>query len=272
MRLTCPNCGAQYEVPGEVIPQGGRDVQCSNCGETWFQAHPDHPGAAPVDTDPSPADEAPDWVEDEFEGESQGEAPGDEVEDAAAAARRGLAPDIAGVLREEAAREAEARAAEARGGVESQPELGLNPPENENDRRSHQAKARMARLQGTSAPREEAEDDDIEPGSRRDFLPDIDEISSTISANPTRAPRDISARDGSRVAPGPARRGGFGRGMRLALLLAIIATALYILAPRLGAALPALDGPLAAYVETIDGLRARLHDGVSDIAATLRGG
>lgn len=41
MRLSCPNCGAQYEVPVEVIPQEGRDVQCSNCGHTWFQVHPD---------------------------------------------------------------------------------------------------------------------------------------------------------------------------------------------------------------------------------------
>lgn len=37
MRLTCPNCGAQYEVPEEAIPEDGRDVQCSNCGDTWFQ-------------------------------------------------------------------------------------------------------------------------------------------------------------------------------------------------------------------------------------------
>ena len=42
MRLSCPNCGAQYEVPAEVIPENGRDVQCSNCGHTWFQLHPDH--------------------------------------------------------------------------------------------------------------------------------------------------------------------------------------------------------------------------------------
>ena len=40
MRLVCPNCGAQYEVPDDVIPETGRDVQCSNCGDTWFQKHP----------------------------------------------------------------------------------------------------------------------------------------------------------------------------------------------------------------------------------------
>lgn len=37
MRLVCPNCGAQYEVDDRVIPEGGRDVQCSSCGHAWYQ-------------------------------------------------------------------------------------------------------------------------------------------------------------------------------------------------------------------------------------------
>lgn len=37
MRLICPRCGAQYEVDDVVIPAAGRDVQCSGCGQTWFQ-------------------------------------------------------------------------------------------------------------------------------------------------------------------------------------------------------------------------------------------
>ncbi|MEM9343589.1 MAG: zinc-ribbon domain-containing protein [Pseudomonadota bacterium] len=37
MRLTCPNCDTQYEVDSSMIPPSGRDVQCSNCGWTWFQ-------------------------------------------------------------------------------------------------------------------------------------------------------------------------------------------------------------------------------------------
>lgn len=37
MRLICPNCRAQYEVDDNVIPESGRDVQCSACGHTWFQ-------------------------------------------------------------------------------------------------------------------------------------------------------------------------------------------------------------------------------------------
>ena len=37
MRLVCPNCDAEYEVDATVIPDTGRDVQCSNCGHAWFQ-------------------------------------------------------------------------------------------------------------------------------------------------------------------------------------------------------------------------------------------
>lgn len=46
MRLTCPNCNAQYEVDASVIPDAGRDVQCSSCGHSWFQT-PEATQAAP---------------------------------------------------------------------------------------------------------------------------------------------------------------------------------------------------------------------------------
>ncbi len=36
IRLICPNCDTNYQVPDETIPDAGRDVQCSNCGLTWF--------------------------------------------------------------------------------------------------------------------------------------------------------------------------------------------------------------------------------------------
>ncbi len=51
MRLMCPNCEAQYEVSDSVIPLHGRDVQCSNCGQTWFQTHPQSEPEAPADED-----------------------------------------------------------------------------------------------------------------------------------------------------------------------------------------------------------------------------
>ena len=59
MRLICPNCGAQYEVDDAVIPDAGRDVQCSNCGHTWFQqpAHLDADLAEELGEDFDPPEE-----------------------------------------------------------------------------------------------------------------------------------------------------------------------------------------------------------------------
>ncbi len=88
MRLSCPNCGAQYEVPLEVIPTAGRDVQCSNCGHTWFQIHPDEDielaeevGGSTPDQGWMPAGtEAGDVVAREAAEDPVGQSEGDEVQ------------------------------------------------------------------------------------------------------------------------------------------------------------------------------------------------
>lgn len=36
MRLTCPNCGVEYEVPEGLVPPDGKHVQCTNCHTRWF--------------------------------------------------------------------------------------------------------------------------------------------------------------------------------------------------------------------------------------------
>ncbi len=40
MRLTCPNCGAEYETPEGLIPAGGKHVQCTACHTRWFARGP----------------------------------------------------------------------------------------------------------------------------------------------------------------------------------------------------------------------------------------
>lgn len=72
MRLVCPNCSAQYEVDGSMIPDDGRDVQCSNCGHTWFEL----PG-------PRQADEDSLSASDMFAGDGEDEAFADAPEPAA---------------------------------------------------------------------------------------------------------------------------------------------------------------------------------------------
>lgn len=37
MRIVCPRCVAQYEVDESAIPATGREVQCANCENIWFQ-------------------------------------------------------------------------------------------------------------------------------------------------------------------------------------------------------------------------------------------
>src|SRR6056297_2059498 len=124
MRLICPNCGAQYEVPSEVIPETGRDVQCSNCGDTWFQHHPDH--APPPPAEDTPAADPHGWSEEPAE-DAAGTAERADADPGGTAEgpRRELDPEVTSVLREEADREKQAREAEGRAGLETQPDLGL---------------------------------------------------------------------------------------------------------------------------------------------------
>ena len=213
LQLTCPNCGAQYEVPDEVIPTSGRDVQCSNCGDTWFQHHPDHvpepqtaePAEAEWDAPSEPeapqeedteeqfavsedadediAEEISDGIADDISAETQ------DARDEQPAARRELDPTVADVLREEAELERAARASDTGESLETQPELGLSETLDDAAKRSAEAEARMARLRGDVVDDIEGVADGVEPdiepdpGNRRDLLPDIDEINSSLDSD-----------------------------------------------------------------------------------------
>lgn len=300
MRLVCPNCAAQYNVDDRVIPPGGRDVQCSNCGQTWFQtgaerprvrpagtppaaeppaaAPPEMPAATPAQAPappaapaaaavPAPAPEAPppeppaatralpvleddeDWEDDEpmdhlppARGAGIGPAPRPPGAEAGPVqGRRVLDEAVLAILREEAEREARARRAETQG-VETQGELGLAPPAPVPGR----AKADAAPPHPAPAPAP------AEP------LPDAQEINATLAA------REAESAD---AAPAGRRRGGFAAGFSLMLLLAALALALYLLAPQIGAAVPALADPLAAYAAAVDAARLWLDRAVAGLAA-----
>ena len=290
MRLICPNCGAQYEVPTEVIPDAGRDVQCSDCGTTWFQHHPDHPpavedaqtadGPAPAAA-PSPAeDTSDDWQDDtadygaEEDDTYAEDLPEDKAEEETVAPpepkRREIDPSVADVLREEAERETRAREQD-RGTVETQQELGLTETDNDAQRRSEEARARMARLRGEVQPPSVEDDlDDIDPASRRNLLPDIDEINSSLDSDRSQdeAPAAPVVTDMSGAKP----KSGFRSGFRLAVILAVLALLIYIFAPQLAEMVPQLTAPLAAYVDTVNGWRAGLDDLIQNLASSLSEG
>lgn len=276
MRLICPNCGAQYEVPDGVIPPQGRDVQCSNCGNTWFQPHPDNdpdlaeeldqdlPPTAPQDEtdlleEPEDSFDAPE-PEPEFEPEFEPEPEAD-PEPAPQPSRRELDPSIAELLREEAEFEARHRASE-NPGLETQPDLGLEEPSSdEAARRALEARRRMASRRGMEedqlTPQQDDSDDEGDPledhvSSRRELLPDIEEINSSLNADgrrPSRADDHVPGADTALPAPRPS---GFRRGFALGLLVIVLAWALYVFSGQIAAKVPQLAQPLEQYTRTVD--------------------
>ncbi len=240
MRLICPNCDAEYEVDDSAIPDGGRDVQCSNCGHAWFQMPPAVESdlaeeealfgrAEPVTAPPPvPQTRAPETREGE-PGAAEFIAPQPEP---APLARRALDENLMAVLREEAEREAAARRAE-QAPIETQTEMPLAAPS--------EALRRIARLKGQPAEPEPAP---VRAGSRRELLPDIEEINSSLRT----AGADGVVTDEAL----PPRRGGFRSGFLFSLLLAGVGAAVYATAPRLAQQFPQAGSVLDGYVQSVD--------------------
>ncbi|KUJ76431.1 hypothetical protein AVO45_11575 [Ruegeria marisrubri] len=247
MRLTCPKCGAQYEVPDEVIPEGGRDVQCSNCDNTWFQKRAGETAETPP---PEASETRPTHVEAQVaakppaakpaprkpEMAGQAARPGDVAERPRTppAAERSVDPNVASILREEAAREAELRAREA-GNLESQPDLGLEAP---------------ASAEPVRKPEQPADERARE--TRRGALPDIEEINATLRS-------EVAAEQADRDKQPQRKPDGFMRGFALIVILGVVLILLYSNAQQIGEAVPQADPALASYVALIDQARIWLE-------------
>ncbi len=275
MRLKCPSCGAQYEVPDDVIPEDGRDVQCSNCGNTWFQGQDtsNSPQAleaaakAPKDAVWHPevdadVDDGPSVNQEAAPGSSSPPAP---------PKRRELDPSVADILREEAELEARARQAEA-GGLEEQPDLGLQEPEDEAAKRARQAQERMRKLRGenpeAAAVAAAASAITDRPKSRRDMLPDVEEINQTLRAsNERREVRSVQAD----LEDEDETSGGFGRGFLYTILLFAIGAALYVYAPQVAETVPQLAAPMETYVIMVDQLRGWLDSQIAIVMQMING-
>ncbi len=285
MRLICPNCGAQYEVDDSVIPEQGRDVQCSNCGHSWFQ-QPAHRDAELAEELGMPLPDTEDTAIEEI-GVEESNAEDDRVEDAvsgmmAAEAeaepelssepeRRGLDPDVANVLREEAEREAAARQAEAEG-LESQPELGLKDAAEDSSERSAAARARMARLRGldeTSPEAEAAAAAGASAASRKELLPDVEEINSSLRASEDRDGGAPGEDGHGETGDAPRRRGGRWLS-RLIILVVFLGLIVYVLAPLIVEHLPQAEPYLRVYVDWANGLRAQIDQLIQAGAAWVQ--
>ena len=267
MRLTCPNCDAQYEVPDEVVPAAGRDVQCSNCGQTWFQHHPDHAPTEEEEATLGTNTPAPD------EETSPPPVPGPVAEPQ----RKQLDPAVADVLRQEAEAEFEARKRRQSSPLESQPDLGLDAgdqrpppaPEQDPDRRALDAKNRMARMRGEPEGASEAAATAAAISSRRELLPDIEEINSTLRNDQSPSGMDADARKELGAGGTRKKKRNFKRGFLMMVLIAVILLLIYIYAPQIAQAVPALDGTLTGYVAWVDQLRIALDGQIKALLSWL---
>lgn len=282
MRLICPNCGAQYEVDDSLVPDSGRDVQCSNCGHGWFQRPLHRDAGLAAEMGRAPAEPAQEMPEPKRAAAAQRTPPaampdsdaGDEAEEpdepkAPAPRPPRMQTTIRTILEEEGRREVQARRAAT--GIETQTDLGLGaePPARPTPvtpsrprsepivrtpaaaRAEPPAVTPPAGIPATVVP--------VAPGpaARRDLLPDIEEINSSL--------RSAEERGGMVEADDilePRRRSGFGLGFLLVVLLAMVLVALYVFADAIAAALPAAEGVLDAYVAWADRVRGWL-DGIA---------
>jgi predicted Zn finger-like uncharacterized protein len=239
MRLTCPNCTAQYEVEESVIPSSGRDVQCSACGHIWFQ----YP--AEVSLAMRAAELEDDEDDDDAPEPAQGEA---------GAAATQIDRKVLDVLRDEARRELDARRKPG-AGLETQGDLGLvtRPAR---PARGHRDETHPEEDDGPAAGTERP------APSRRNLLPDIEELSSTLE--PGREPRRRG--ESETILPPTERetRRGFMQGFGLVALIFAALALLYVFAGAIAAQVPMLTEALRGYVGLVDMLR-------DWISTTLRG-
>lgn len=246
MRLICPNCDAEYEVDDSVIPQDGRDVQCSSCGQTWFQKSAAQllEAELPKEAAPEPAPEPEPQIEAEPYQEPVVDAepePEPELEQEPEPRK----PDeaVLDVLRQEAELETAARQHDTQGGIETQPDLGLDQGV---DNETAAVNQRTARLRGIEPELEKHK-------TRSDLLPDIEEINSTLQAE-----SDVETQEA--LSDQKRDRSGFRLGFSLIIILATFLLLAYIYAPLIIEKVPATEAFVTSYVDTVNVFRAWLDN------------
>lgn len=285
MRLVCPNCEAKYEVPDDAIPDTGRDVQCANCGHAWFQMRARAAAVAPPIAVTVAAPAVPKVAEASVPSapavELQG---GDDVADDGDALADGAVPvqdeKVLTILREEAEREAKARREKTRLlDAPRDPEGEAEPRKKVVAKKKDPEPVPVAEPQPAPIPEpapaprpapppmpEIEPEIELKVAARRDLLPDVEEIKSTLQPSDTEEPEFASGLHGD--GDGRERSGAFRSGFLTVITIAILGASVYSSSHWLSAKVPALSGPLSSYVAAVDDLRLQL-DGLMR-AATLQ--
>ena len=174
--------------------------------------------------------------------------------------RRPADENALGILREEAERELSQRRAPPSEPMETQADLGIEeiskrrtPSRALRARMAHRGESSLTRdiadttAAATVASRAEVVSEGDYQAARRDLLPDIDEINSTLKSTKNRS--------GGGAQDLVAQRRGFRSGFLLMAIAAIALIFVYAQAPAIARALPGSEGTLISYVEVANAAR-----------------
>ncbi len=240
MRLICPNCDAQYDIADDVIPDGGRDVQCSSCAHTWFQTDkPRVAGRSPDQTKPSGAP-------------SQPEAP----------KRQPLQSSIADILREEAGREHDVPAPTADAKAPPAKDEGGADPDETRKRIAQMTEANS----GSPAAIAAAATGAVATGANLRTVPGIDEINASLRARAEASDTSGLTEDEKHEV---VKRRGFRRGFFFVLLILAILIGPYFFVDEIVSYLPQLEGAMTSYVEVVNQIRVWLDAQVQMIQGMI---
>jgi hypothetical protein len=254
---------------------------------TWFQSGPTQAGLETAedlnlsgsDTSPAPRPKPKKEVVDRIPSPPPPPA-SDEYDDeadetsipAAALAQQRRRPQLdanaMSVIEEEVSRERQARKADA-DNIETQIDLGIDDVED----RVGAARARMSKNRSSDVEFEEIEDVDLpeedvippEPAAKRELLPDIEEINSTLADSPEHDDLDEHMEMMPQRHPKTLNRRGFRLGFGLMLMVAAALVGLYVYAPTIAQKLPAMASSIEGYVSTIENLRGWLDRSAQDL-------
>jgi predicted Zn finger-like uncharacterized protein len=247
MRLICPNCGAQYDVADDAIPESGRDVQCSNCNHIWFQIEKT-PAPAPT-TDASAPLSQP--------------------------ARKPLDPAVSDILREEAAREQQLRAS------------ATKAPRPTQDDTSPKTTIDAAETRRRIAEMTEAEaEPDVSTAPAPKPVTAVRVATARGAAQELRVTAPQPTEDTSTRAQAPEpeltpaeqaeaiTRRGFRRGFVFVLMIFAVLFGPYVFADQITTRIPQTADAMASYVSMVDGWRLTLNqtagalgDMIADVTA-----
>ena len=261
MRLICPNCSAEYEIPDDAIPKGGRDLQCSSCGITWFFKSDE--------TDP-PQDAAPQTAPPQTKPKAASDQnqPVAKPRPSRPSPALNTSPDlppldaaVADVLQQEAAVEVKRRSNDVAGGLESQPDLGLDALLGDTateQRHARETRERLARMRGAPEQTNAGGSDlTISPVQTADYkgLPDVEALNSSLRSTED----DVSMAGVSSHAPAFYQQAGFFAGFLFIISIAAVLALIYTQTGLITQMAPELTEPLSYYQMAVDQVRGWLN-------------